>query len=285
MEEKDSIKDLFQEKLSQLETPVRPELWSAVSSSITSSTAVATTTGMSLLAKITIGITIAASVTGTVIFLSKDEAKETPKIEVQKANEQKESKLNPTENKVENNSTFSKVNNSNPENRVSENTATATNNQFESIIDNTIFESTSLVEGPISYAQIETKEEVKAPKNNPKVEIATSAQNQETKQNVATEKLPEESKLQFKLPNIFTPNGDGNNDYLKLDVENVNEFVIVILDAKSNVVFKSEDADFKWDGTNLNGDKLPAGNYIYYVTAKDLEGKAVTKYSALTIKY
>ncbi len=285
MEEKDSIKDLFQEKLSQLETPVRPELWSAVSSSIASSSAVATTAGMSLLAKISIGITIAASVTGTIIFLSKEEAKETPKIEVQKANEQKESKLNPTKNKVENNSTFSKVNNSKLINRVSENTAIETISQFESPIDNTVFESTSLVEGPISYAQLETKEEVKAPKNNPKVEIATLAQNQETKQNVATEKLPEESKLQFKLPNIFTPNGDGNNDYLKLDVENVNEFVIVILDAKSNVVFKSEDADFKWDGTNLNGDKLPAGNYIYYVTAKDLEGKAVTKYSALTIKY
>ena len=285
MEEKDSIKDLFQEKLSQLETPVRPELWSAVSSSIASSSAVATTTGMSLLAKITIGITIAASVTGTVIFLSKNEAKETPKIEVQKANKQKESKLNPTENKVENNSTVSKINNSDPVNRVSENTATATNNQFESIIDNTISTNSNLVEGPISYAQIETKEEVKAPKNNPKVETSTSAQNQEPKQNVATENLPEESKLQFTLPNIFTPNGDGNNDYLKLDIANVTEFVIVILDAKSNVVFKSEDIDFKWDGTNLNGDKLPIGNYIYYVTAKDLEGKAVTKYSSLTIKY
>ena len=284
MEEKDSIKDLFQEKLSQLETPVRPELWSAVSSSIASSSAVATTTGMSLLAKITIGITVAASVTGTVIFLSKNEAKETPKIEVQKANKQKESKLNPTENKVENNSTVSKVNNSDPVNRVSENT-TATYNITESIIDNSSSNSTSLVEGPISYAQIETKEEVKAPKNNPKVETSTSAQIQEPKQNVATEKLPEESKLQFKLPNIFTPNGDGNNDYLKLDIVNVTEFVIVILDAKSNVVFKSEDADFKWDGTNLNGDKLPIGNYIYYVTAKDLEGKAVTKYSSLTIKY
>jgi gliding motility-associated-like protein len=285
MEEKDSIKDLFQEKLSQLETPVRPELWSAVSSSIGSTSTVATATGISLLAKITIGITIAASVTGTVIFLSKDEANETPKIEVQKANKQKESKSNPTENKVENNSSVSKVNNSNPVNRVSENTATATNNQFESIIDNTIFESTALVERPISYAQIETKEELKAPKNNPKFETSTSAQNQETKQNVATEKLPEESKLQFKLPNIFTPNGDGNNDYLKLDIANVTEFVIVILDAKSNVVFKSEDADFKWDGTNFNGDKLPAGNYIYYVTANDSYGKPLTKYSALTIKY
>ncbi len=285
MEEKDSIKDLFQEKLSQLETPVRPELWSAVSSSIASSSAVATSTGMSLLAKITIGITIAASVTGTVIFLSRDEAKETPKIEVQKANKQKESKLNPTENKVENNSTVSKVNNSDPVNRVSENTATATNNIFESIIDNSSSNNTSLVEGPISSAQIETKEEVKAPKNNPKVETFTSAQNQETKQNVATENLPEESKLQFTLPNIFTPNGDGNNDYLKLEIENVTEFVIVILDAKSNVVFKSEDADFKWDGTNINGDKLPAGNYIYYVTANDSGGKPLTKYSALTIKY
>lgn len=284
MEEKDSIKDLFQEKLSQLETPVRPELWSAVSSSIASSSAVATTTGMSLLAKITIGITVAASVTGTVIFLSKNEAKETPKIEVQKANKQKESKLNPTENKVENNSTVSKVNNSDPVNRVSENT-TATYNLSESIIDNSSSNSTSLVEGPISYAQIETKEEVKAPKNNPKVETSTSAQIQEPKQNIATEKLPEESKLQFKLPNIFTPNGDGNNDFLKLDIANVTEFVIVILDAKSDIVFKSEDADFKWDGTNLKGDKLPIGNYIYYVTAKDLEGKAITKYSSLTIKY
>ena len=284
MEEKDSIKDLFQEKLSQLETPVRPELWSAVSSSIASSSAVATTTGMSLLAKITIGITVAASVTGTVIFLSKNEAKETPKIEVQKANKQKESKLNPTENKVENNSTVSKVNNSDPVNRVSENT-TATYNITESIIDNSSSNSTSLVEGPISYAQIETKEEVKAPKNNPKVETSTSAQIQEPKKNVATEKLPEESKLQFKLPNIFTPNGDGNNDFLKLDIANVTEFVIVILDAKSDIVFKSEDADFKWDGTNLKGDKLPIGNYIYYVTAKDLEGKAITKYSSLTIKY
>lgn len=284
MEEKDSIKDLFQEKLSQLETPVRPELWSAVSSSIANSSAVATTTGMSLLAKITIGITVAASVTGTVIFLSKNEAKETPKIEVQKANKQKESKLNPTENKVENNSTVSKVNNSDPVNRVSENT-TATYNISESIIDNSSSNSTSLVEGPISYAQIETKEEVKAPKNNPKVETSTSAQIQEPKQNVATEKLPEESKLQFKLPNIFTPNGDGNNDFLKLDIANVTEFVIVILDAKSDIVFKSEDADFKWDGTNLKGDKLPIGNYIYYVTAKDLEGKAITKYSSLTIKY
>jgi gliding motility-associated-like protein len=285
MEEKDSIKDLFQEKLSQLETPVRPELWSAVSSSIASSSAVATSTGMSLLAKITIGITIAASVTGTVIFLSKDETKETPKIEVQKANKQQESKSNPTENKVENNSTVSTFNNSNPVNRDSENTTTATNNIFESIIDNSTSNNTSLMEGPISYAQIETKEEVKSPKNNPKVETSTSAQIQEPKQYVASEKLPEESKLQFILPNIFTPNGDGNNDYLKLDITNVTEFVIVILDAKSNVVFKSEDIDFKWDGTNLNGDKLPIGNYIYYVTAKDLEGKAVTKYSSLTIKY
>lgn len=285
MEEKDSIKDLFQEKLSQLETPVRPELWSTVSSSIASSSAVATTAGMSLLAKISIGITIAASVTGTIIFLSKEEAKETPKIEVQKANKQKVSKSNPTENKVENNSTVSKVNNSNPTNRVSENTVIETTSQFESIIDNTTFESSALVERPISYAQIETKEDLKAPKNNPKVETSTPAQNQESKQNVETEKLPEESKLQFQLPNIFTPNGDGNNDYLKLNIENVKEFVIVILDAKSNVVFKSEDPDFKWDGTNLNGDKLTAGNYIYYVTAKDLEGKAVTKYSTLTIKY
>jgi flagellar hook assembly protein FlgD len=54
---------------------------------------------------------------------------------------------------------------------------------------------------------------------------------------------------------------------------------------ESTVEFESEDTDFKWDGTNFNGDKLPAGNYIYYVTANDSDGKPLTKYSALTIKY
>jgi gliding motility-associated-like protein len=284
MEEKDSIKDLFQEKLSQLETPVRPELWSAVSSSIASTSTVATANGMSLLAKITIGITIAASVTGTILFISKEDAKESPKTE------SKEIKSTETATKsIENTSTSNVLNTEknkvNLDKKTSKNNNSFIPNSEELMPFNTISSENKLMEGPISYAEVEHKQETN--KTNTKPETQTnntvSIQNKET--NPIIEKLPEQSKIQIKLPNIFTPNNDGNNDFLKLELENVTEFVIVILDAKSNVVFKSEDADFKWDGTNLNGDKLPAGNYIYYVTAKDLEGKAVTKYSSLTVKY
>lgn len=284
MIEKDNIKDLFQEKLSQLETPVRPEIWSTIASSIATTSGTAAS-GMSLLAKITIGITIAASVTGAVIFLSKDKSKETPKIEVQKTNDQKEIKSNTIENKSENNSPISKSNNPNSENRGDENHQTEHNNSIELVTESFSTSENKLVEEPTPNVQIEIKEELNTSESNSKSEPNSKIQKQESTLNTTSETLPEESKVQFKLPNIFTPNGDGNNDYLKLEIENVTEFVIVILDAKSNVVFKSENLGFKWDGTNFNGDKLPTGNYIYYVTAIDLEGKSVTKYSSLTIKY
>jgi gliding motility-associated-like protein len=284
MEEKDSIKDLFQEKLSQLETPVRPELWSAVSSSIASTSTVATATGMSLLAKITIGITIAASVTGTILFISKEDAKESPKTESKKIKSTKTATKS-----IENTST---PNVSNTENnkinlieKTSENNISFVSNSEELTPFNNVSSEYKLMEGPISYAEIEQKQETNKTHTKPETQTnnTVSTQNKETSPTV--EKLPEQSKVQIKLPNIFTPNGDGNNDFLKIEIENITEFVIVVLDSKSNVVFKSEDADFKWDGTNFNGDKLPAGNYIYYVTANDSDGKPLTKYSSLTIKY
>lgn len=284
MEEKDSIKDLFQEKLSQLETPVRPELWSAVSSSIASTSTVATATGISLLAKITIGITIAASVTGTILFISKEDAKESPKTE------SKEIKSTKTATKsIENTSTPNVSNTATNKVNLVEKTSENNNSFVPKSEELTPFNNVSseykLTEGPISYAEIEQKQETNKTHTKAETQTNNTISNQNKETNPTVEKLPEQSKVQIKLPNIFTPNGDGNNDFLKLEVENITEFVIVVLDAKSNVVFKSEDADFKWDGTNFNGDKLPAGNYIYYVTANDSDGKPLTKYSALTIKY
>lgn len=281
MEEKDSIKDLFQEQLSQLETPVRPEIWASISSSIAGSTAATVSTGMSLLAKITIGITLAASVTGTVFYLTKEEAKpttikneETQKVQFQTEKTDKTQTQKSEDKTVENQSTPQ-----NNRNSLLETANLSTSNSTKVTEKQTIINPISITEiAPIKKA---TSEEVKTPKLVEEEHVST----QKKEATPIIEKLPEQSKLQFNLPNIFTPNGDGNNDYLKIEIENVSEFVIVVLDTKSNVVFKSEDPDFKWEGTDLQGDKLPAGNYLYYVTAKDQAGKPVTKYSALTIKY
>ena len=58
----------------------------------------------------------------------------------------------------------------------------------------------------------------------------------------------------------------------------------MVIDGKNKIVFSSQDPDFKWDGTLMNGYEAPSGNYIYYVTAKDAQGGAVTRSSSLMIR-
>ena len=88
------------------------------------------------------------------------------------------------------------------------------------------------------------------------------------------------------LPNIFTPNGDGQNETLQLEWGNnsIEDFSIVVLDAKNNVVFKSDRPDFNWDGSDLGGEKLARGNYIYFVSAV-IDGQKWQQSSGLQIQY
>ena len=87
------------------------------------------------------------------------------------------------------------------------------------------------------------------------------------------------------LPNIFTPNGDGKNDFLSIKIGEVTEFSVVILNQANKVIYTSSNPNFLWDGLATNGELSPAGTYVYYISAKDLNGKLLTKYSSLTISY
>jgi gliding motility-associated-like protein len=89
------------------------------------------------------------------------------------------------------------------------------------------------------------------------------------------------------LPNIFTPNGDGKNDELSIDLSAF-EFVdysLVILDGKNQIVFKSNDPNESWNGKKLDGDMCPAGSYVYYLTGKTSNDKTISKYATLRIQY
>ena len=86
------------------------------------------------------------------------------------------------------------------------------------------------------------------------------------------------------LPNIFTPNGDRVNDVFEIKMEEKLEFQIVILNQQNEPVFKSSDTHFQWDGTMPNGQPAPSGTYLYYFSAKDMNGKDVTESSLLTIQ-
>ncbi len=68
------------------------------------------------------------------------------------------------------------------------------------------------------------------------------------------------------LPNTFSPNNDGLNDYFLGVQRNFEKFGIVIYNRWGELVFESDNPQFSWDG-KLKGDYLPSGVYPYVVTA------------------
>jgi len=134
---------------------------------------------------------------------------------------------------------------------------------------------------PIKLAQNEHQE---IPTISPKKPNKISQQGLPNSQNQANPVVaPTKTQKTIAMPNVITPNGDGVNDGLSLEIEGLTDFNIVILDATNRVVYSSTDPLFKWDGTLPNGDAAPSGMYQYYFTAKDDEGKWKNQFSALSI--
>lgn len=76
------------------------------------------------------------------------------------------------------------------------------------------------------------------------------------------------------IPNVFTPNGDGFNDYFELSGSNDPCFDVMeieIFNRWGKKVFVSDDANFQWNGDNKNdGGKCAEGTY--YVLMKGSYG-------------
>ncbi len=74
------------------------------------------------------------------------------------------------------------------------------------------------------------------------------------------------------IPNVITPNGDRINDEFIIKTTNIDEFNIVIKDQMGNIVFKSDNKNFTWDGTDLSGNPVNKALYFYYIYAKGTDG-------------
>ena len=73
MKGNDNIKDLFSEKLGNFEAPVKPELWSGISSQIGATAAQSASGGMTVLTKTLIGLGIVAATVVTAVIVSSSE--------------------------------------------------------------------------------------------------------------------------------------------------------------------------------------------------------------------
>lgn len=76
------------------------------------------------------------------------------------------------------------------------------------------------------------------------------------------------------VPNAFTPNSDGINDYFfaKGMGYDPSDFELLIFDRWGNIIFKSEDIDLHWDGTYLGAD-VPNDVYVWKLTTSDPHDK------------
>jgi gliding motility-associated-like protein len=88
----------------------------------------------------------------------------------------------------------------------------------------------------------------------------------------------------IRLPNTFTPNNDGVNDYFFIEASGVSNYILVVLDEGNRVVWQTNNENEKWDGLNLGGEKVPVGNYIYYITAEDEKGERMNTHQRLLIQ-
>ena len=71
------------------------------------------------------------------------------------------------------------------------------------------------------------------------------------------------------IPNTFTPNDDGINDYWNIPIFQKNKyFTVNIFNRYGTLVFSSVGYGTPWDGT-YNGKPLPVGTYYYIIDPKN----------------
>ncbi|MDB5284002.1 MAG: hypothetical protein JWO06_3077, partial [Bacteroidota bacterium] len=68
------------------------------------------------------------------------------------------------------------------------------------------------------------------------------------------------------IPNVFTPNGDGNNDYFEVfgNKKIWKEFEVQVFDRIGEKVYESNDMNFKWDGIYKGKYMMPAV-FVYQI--------------------
>jgi gliding motility-associated-like protein len=88
----------------------------------------------------------------------------------------------------------------------------------------------------------------------------------------------------FYLPNAFTPNNDGKNDYISLYgyTQSMKYLSITVFDRWGEKVFESNDINFQWDGT-YRGVKEAPGIYVYTLNITFLSGTSVANKGSITL--
>ena len=298
MIEKDNIQELLQEKLQSHEVTPSDAVWQNVSSSLSNVAATSgAAAGTSTILKIAAALIGVSGLGIATYFMVQDDIptkEKTSSIQIDEEIESKEAKTTEPENKVieieenENLSVFETPDFNQPESlveerAVEEETIVLQENELELeeistevIPTNTEQVKEEVVENSSPSTQIEEPVIVVSESSEEQAQETTEVDNQEETFTEVEEEVI--------LPNIFTPNNDGANDFFEMNIGEKQDFQIVVINQMNKVVFQSNSVDFRWDGMLPSGEPVPSGNYVYFISAKTMSGKDFVKSSKLRIQ-
>jgi gliding motility-associated-like protein len=88
----------------------------------------------------------------------------------------------------------------------------------------------------------------------------------------------------IEVPNVFTPNNDGTNDYFQLlFFGGIKTFNCTILNRWGQVVREYDNPAFMWDGKDESGEDVLEGVYFYIAKAVSNGGNEIMKHGNVTL--
>jgi gliding motility-associated-like protein len=88
----------------------------------------------------------------------------------------------------------------------------------------------------------------------------------------------------IKMPNAFTPNGDGKNDEFKPALQFTPiDYYFVVYDRWGGIVFETSSVNEGWNGYYDRNKKVDAGTYMYMFRYKLIDGRTVQQKGYVTV--
>ena len=85
------------------------------------------------------------------------------------------------------------------------------------------------------------------------------------------------------VPNTFSPDGNGINDYFEIDCIDVNSGAsLCVFNRWGTEVYRNESYDNRWDG-RYKGDNLPDGTYYYVLKYDDRKGNKIINQAGFVV--
>ncbi len=88
---------------------------------------------------------------------------------------------------------------------------------------------------------------------------------------------------QLVVSNVFTPNGDHNNDFFAINTIGLTSLGMEIYNRWGIKLYESAALDGKWDGVGTNGKPSEDGTYYYIVHATGIDGQVYTEKGFVTL--